>query len=289
MSLTTKKSNDSLKLKRQLIRINDQINNLINCWNDDEVSLSEIDEYLCQISSIISLRNHLLIKRDQSVHQNYVFETFVEGECNKIARSYAMSATESKKSKVSNPLLITGSVGSGKTHLLQAILNKVKTNDPDDSILYLESEVLYKQMVNAIKNDRYIPFMIYLSKQRILIIDDIHCLKGKEQAQNLLVQVIDNNIIKDLQIIFSSTIPPSKVENFDDQLLSRISKGLVVNLSMADSQTLEKILKMEAKHLEIKLTDSILKEVLSIEHHSIREAEGYLINLIAKATNEGTR
>lgn len=288
------KSFDSQELQRKLSEGIDHINNLINSCKGGSASLIEIDKSIRQISSYFnSLRNQWSLLGDQYILPDSVFETFVEGDCNKLARFYAISATEKSKHRLFNPLIIIGAVGLGKTHLLHAIVNKVRRNNPENGILYFQAEDFCEQLVNSVKNNRINEFIGYLSELDTLLIDDIHCFAGKEKTQEILVQIIDHLLSRDRQVIFSTLILPAEIKQINDRLLSRILKGVALTLGMADSQTLGKILTMKAQRLEREISDSMLTELLSIEHNCIREAEGHLIRLITintlPETNEKIR
>ncbi len=280
-----KKTMDLERLQIKLLQCSDRITDLLNYCKQEAPALKYIDNSLNQLSRLICpLRSQMYLLEKNVICSDYVFENFIEGNCNKLARSHAISIAEGSHPNIYNPLFIFGSVGSGKTHLMHAIVNKVKSNNHEAAVLYLPSEHFCEMMVNSVKNNLFSEFIEYLSEQDILLIDDIHCLAGKEKTQDVLIQAIDLLLSRERQLVFSASILPSELKQINDRLLSRISNGLTVNLGMADSQTLGRILNEKAKRYNMELSDSILRELLSIEYNDIREAEGHFIKLIANST-----
>jgi len=280
-----KKTMDFERLRIKLLESIDRITELLNYCKQESPVLKDIDSSLSQLSRLIySLRSQFYMLEKNVICKDFQFENFIEGNCNKLARSHAISIAEGSHPNIFSPFFIFGSVGSGKTHLMHAIVNKVKSKNHEAATLYLPSEYFCEMTVNSIRNNLFSEFIAYLSEQDILLIDDIHCLAGKEKTQDVLVQVIDILLSRDRQVVFSASVLPKEITPINDRLLSRISNGLTVTLGMADSQTLERILNEKAQHFNMRLPDSMLRELLSVEYKNIREAEGHFFSLIAKTS-----
>jgi len=123
-------------------------------------------------------------KIDSNLNSNYVFDRYIEGDCNRLARSAAMAIAESPGSNSFNPFFIYGGTGLGKTHLIQSIGNKVKKEHGDDlAVLYISSESFTNEFVQAIRNNRASEFTMFYRQIDVLIVDDIQFFSGKEKTQ----------------------------------------------------------------------------------------------------------
>lgn len=114
---------------------------------------------------------------------NYTFDTFIEGDCNRLARSAGYAVANKPGVTSFNPLMIYGGVGLGKTHLVQAIGNRIKQNSPDKFVLYVSSEKFTNQFLDAIKNNNTQEFANFYLQVDVLVIDDVQFLSGKEKLR----------------------------------------------------------------------------------------------------------
>jgi chromosomal replication initiator protein len=267
----------------------DKIRDLSLIFNHVIKDLERIDNELIQLSNYFDAIEQSFLVTEEHVNSNHVFDTFVEGDCNKLARLCAISVAEKPGESMFNPFIVYGSNGLGKTHLLQSIFNDLRHNKPEYKAIYFRCETFCLQFVHSIRNNRTPDFLKYLYEQDTLIIDDLHYLEAKGQTQQLLIEIMDHYLNNGKQVIFSTKILPKDIMGLDNALLSRISNGLLVNLNVPKSQTIFDILKKKARQCAIDIPEIILNELAAKEYADIRELEGNLVSLIANATilNEG--
>ena len=192
--------------------------------------------------------------------------------------------------KCYNPLLIYGKEGLGKTHLIQAIGNKILENKPKSNILYATSEQFTNQLVDSIKNGKIDLFRNKYRSVDVLLIDDIQFIAGKDRVQYEIFYTFNDLKENGKQIIISSDKPPKDIEFLEDRLKSRFENGIFVELLMPDYDTKTKIMKKYAERIELDVDDKTLETILKNENLNIRELEGILnqLKLIggAKITEE---
>ncbi len=166
---------------------------------------------------------------ESNLNPKFVFETFVIGNSNRFAHA-AAQAVANNPAHAYNPLFLYGGVGLGKTHLMHAIGNRIKQNNPSMKVLYTSSEKFTNEIINSIQNKTTEAFRQKYRNIDCLIIDDIQFLKGKEQTQVEFFHTF--NALKDAnkQIIISSDRPPREIETLEDRLRSRFDQGLTADI-----------------------------------------------------------
>lgn len=215
---------------------------------------------------------------------SYSFENFVEGDCNRLARS-AGYAVASKPGKTSfNPLLIYSEVGLGKTHLAHAIGLQVKNNFPDKTVLYLSTEQFTQQFIDAVKNNNHNDFVHFYQMIDVLILDDIQFLAGKEKTQDVFFHIFNHLHQKGKQIIITSDKPPVEMKNMEPRLLSRFKWGLAADLQIPDLETRIAILKKRLYSDGIEMPDEVVEHIAYSISSNIRELEGALISIVAQSS-----
>jgi len=123
------------------------------------------------------------LKAENTLNPTYLFENFIEGDCNRLARSAGFAVAKKPGVTSFNPLMIYGGVGLGKTHLVQAIGNEIKSEIPEKKILYVASEKFTNQFIDALKNNSLQGFIAYYREVDVLILDDIQFLRDKEKTR----------------------------------------------------------------------------------------------------------
>jgi chromosomal replication initiator protein len=131
------------------------------------------------------------INFDSQLNKNYTFDNFIEGDCNRLARSAGVAVANKPGITSFNPLMVYGGVGLGKTHLIQAIGNKVEEDCPDKYVLYVTSENFVNQFIESLKNNRIDDFRNYYLQIDVLLIDDIQFLAGKEKTQEIFFHIFN--------------------------------------------------------------------------------------------------
>ncbi|MDZ7689651.1 MAG: chromosomal replication initiator protein DnaA [Balneolaceae bacterium] len=175
---------------------------------------------------------------DPNLNSNYVFERFIEGDCNRLARSAAIAISENPGSNSFNPFFVYGGTGLGKTHLIQSIGNKIKNEFGDDkSVIYVSSESFTNEFVQSIRNNRASEFSMYYRQIDVLIIDDIQFFSGKEKTQEEFFHIFNALHQDGKQIILSSDRAPREIPDIEERLISRFSWGLSADLQIPEYET----------------------------------------------------
>ena len=218
-----------------------------------------------------------------NLNSKYTFSTFVVGNNNKFAHAAALAVAEAPASSY-NPLFIYGGVGLGKTHLMHAIGNEILKNNKNAKVLYVTSETFTNQLINAIKDNKNDQFRNKYRNIDILLIDDIQFIAGKERIQEEFFHTFNTLYESGKQIILSSDKPPKDIPLLEDRLKSRFEWGIIADISNPDYETRLAILRKKAQIDNIIIDDEILSTIATRIDSNIRELEGVLNKLIAKAS-----
>lgn len=222
-------------------------------------------------------------KVDSQINTSYTFERFIEGDCNRLARSAAWAIAQQPGATSFNPCLIYGGVGLGKTHLIQAIGNYVKQQG-DDVVLYVSSERFTSEFVQSIQHNRVNEFSHFYRNIDLLIIDDVQFFGGKEKTQEEFFHIFNALHQGGKQIVLSSDRPPREIEGIEERLLSRFQWGLSADLQQPELETRIAILNRKAEDDGIDLSHDVIEFIAHNVKSNIRELEGALIRLLAHAT-----
>jgi chromosomal replication initiator protein len=222
--------------------------------------------------------------QDSQLNVNYSFDTFIEGDCNRLARSAGYAVAKKPGLTSFNPLMIYGGVGLGKTHLVQSIGNEIKENLADKFVLYVSSEKFINQFIKAVQNNELQSFQAYYLQVDALIIDDVQFFANKERTQEIFFHIFNHLHQSGKQIIMTSDRPPKDLKGLEERLLSRFKWGLTADLQQPDFETRMAIIhtKMEAEGIEI--PPDVCEYLAYTVDTNIRELEGVLISLIAHAS-----
>ncbi len=193
----------------------------------------------------------------QTLDPKYTFETFVVGNNNRFAHAAAL-AVGNEPGTSYNPLFLYGGVGLGKTHLMQAIGNRILENNPKANVLYVTSEKFTNQLINAIKDSKTEMFRNKYRNIDVLLIDDIQFIAGKDRIQEEFFHTFNTLREDRRQIIISSDKPPRDIEFLEDRLKSRFEWGLLADISCPDYETRLAILRKKAQDESIIIDESIL-------------------------------
>ena len=214
----------------------------------------------------------------------YTFDTFIEGDCNKLARAAGMAIAERPGTTSFNPLVIYGGVGLGKTHLAQAIGNEIKWNFPQKFALYVTSEQFTAQFIEALKTNTVQNFTNFYLQVDTLIIDDIQFLARKEKTQETFFHIFNNLHQSGRQIIMTSDQPPKSIEGLQERLLSRFKWGLTADVQTPGFETRLAIVQNKIEAEGVPIPYEVIEYLAYNINTNIRELEGVLISLIAKAS-----
>lgn len=221
---------------------------------------------------------------DPQLNPDYSFDNFIEGNCNRLARSAGYAVAQNPGGTAFNPLLIYGSSGLGKTHLAQAIGIEVKEKFPDKIVLYVNANKFQTQFVEAVRNNNRNDFLHFYQMIDVLIIDDVQEFAGKEKTQDTFFHIFNHLHQSGKQLILSSDKPPVELKGMEQRLLSRFKWGLSADLQVPDFETRVAILKKKVYNDGIHLEDDILEYIASQITNNVRELEGALVSLLAQST-----
>lgn len=221
---------------------------------------------------------------DPQLNQNYTFENFIEGDCNRLARSAGYAVAGKPGGTSFNPLMVYGGVGLGKTHLVQAIGNEIKRNLTDKLVLYVSCEKFTQQFVDALKNNNINDFVNFYQAMDVLIMDDVHNFAGKEKTQDIFFHIFNHLHQSGKQLIVTSDKAPKDLSGLEERLLSRFKWGLSADLSVPDLETRMAILKKKMYSDGIELPNEVIEYVAHNIDNNVRELEGAMVSLLAQST-----
>ena len=218
----------------------------------------------------------------QTLNPKYTFDTFVVGNNNRFAHAAAL-AVGNEPGKSYNPLFLYGGVGLGKTHLMQAIGNRIIEENRKANVLYVTSEKFTNQLVNSIKDNKTEMFRNKYRNIDVLLIDDIQFIAGKDRVQEEFFHTFNTLREDGKQIIISSDTPPRDIQFLEDRLKSRFEWGLLADISCPDYETRLAILRKKAQDEKIIIDDAILSNIATNIDSNIRELEGVFNKIVARA------
>jgi len=242
------------------------------------------------LSSDHPIKNPFVIPGLKKVHiesnlnPNYAFDNFIEGDCNRLARSAGYAVAQNPGGTSFNPLLIYGGTGFGKTHLSHAIGIEIKKNFPNKTVLYVPAEKFTTQFVDSIKNNTSSDFVNFYQLIDVLILDDVHILGGKEKTQDVFFHIFNHLHQSGKQIILTSDKPPVDLQGMEQRLLSRFKWGLSADLQVPELETRIAILQKKLYNDGIELPEEVVEYLAYSITTNVRELEGALISLIAQSS-----
>ncbi len=237
-----------------------------------------------------SIRNPFIIPGLQKIqinpqlNESYTFDSFVEGECNRLARSAGFAVAQNPGGTAFNPLFIYGNGGLGKTHLANAIGIDVKNNFPEKTVLYVSADKFQTQFVDAIMDNRKNDFVHFYQSIDVLIIDDVQFLCGKEKTQDIFFHIFNHLHQNKKQVILTSDKAPVDIIGMEQRLLSRFKWGLSSDLQSPGLETRLAILKKKIKKDGIDIPYEVIEYIAYSITSNVRELEGALISLLAQSS-----
>ena len=221
---------------------------------------------------------------DSNLNPSYSFENFVEGDCNRLARSAGYAVANKPGGTAFNPLLIYGGVGLGKTHLAHAIGIGIKNQHPNKTVLYVGSEKFAHQFIDALRNNSINDFIHFYQMMDVLIIDDVQFFSKKEKTQDVFFHIFNHLHQNGKQIILTSDKPPVEMNGMEQRLLSRFKWGLSADLQAPELETRIAILEKKMHGNGIELPNEVVEYLAYSINTNIREMEGALTSLLAQAS-----
>lgn len=217
----------------------------------------------------------------------HTFETFVVGKSNEFAYAAARRVAEDESVSF-NPLYIHAQAGLGKTHLMHAIAWYIKDICPDKTVLYLSSEQFFQHFMKALRYHNTESFHNLFRNVDVLMIDDVQFIFGKKATQEEFFHTFNSLIARGKKIILSADSNPLDLQDIDDRLKTRIAQGLVVNIKPTSFELRLGILQEKTKSLKTFVPDNVLHFLAKNVTASVRELEGALKRVVARAELIGT-
>ncbi len=222
-------------------------------------------------------------QKNAKLDSKYTFSNFVIGENNKFAQAASFAVSEAPGTAY-NPLFIYGGVGLGKTHLMHAIGNEILKRTPQKKVLYITSETFTNEFINGIKDGSNENFRQKYRNVDVLLIDDIQFIAGKEGIQEEFFHTFNSICDNNGQIVLTSDKPPKDINPLEERLKSRFEWGLLVDISAANYETRLAILRKKVQVNNIIVDDLVLSVIAEKIDTNIRELEGVLNKVVAKAS-----
>ncbi len=218
--------------------------------------------------------------------QRYTFDLFVIGKSNELAAAAALTVSQAP-GRVYNPLFIYGDTGLGKTHLMQAVAHETLQRNPDTRITYVGTEQFMNELIGSILERTGADFRRRYRETDLLLIDDVHFLKGRKEAtQEEFFHTFNALYEAGRQIVLTSDRPPSEITGLEARLISRFQWGMVADISLPDFEHRVAILKQKAQldRLELTIPDDVIHFIAEHVRSNVRELEGSIIKLLAYAS-----
>ena len=225
---------------------------------------------------------NLFLNKENTLNDDYTFETFVEGKSNNIALAAAKQVSESKNAAY-NPLFIYGGVGLGKTHLMHAVGNKLKEQDKSKNIVYVHSERFVSDMVKCLQLGSINDFKNFYRSVDALLIDDIQFFAGKEQSQEEFFHTFNALLDRNNQMILTCDKYPKEIDGLEERLKSRLGWGLPVVIDPPELETRAAVLLNKSASMGVLLPNDCAIFIAQRIRSNIRELEGALKRVVANA------
>jgi chromosomal replication initiator protein len=223
--------------------------------------------------------------KQSGIQSRYTFENFAVSPSNQIAHAAALAIVE-KPGLNYNPFFIWGGVGVGKTHLSQAIANKIISTETAKNILFCSSEEFTNDLIELIREKNTGGFRKKYRNLDVLIVDDIQFIAGKNYVQEEFYHTFNTIIQRGGQIIMTSDRPPMEIAKLEDRLRSRFSGGLIIDIQNPDFELKAAIALIKARERNIPITMDVAR-MIAESVVDVRELEGKILTLYTKAVQSG--
>jgi len=214
------------------------------------------------------------------VGYEYTFDTFIVGPSNRYAHATAQAVAD-KPGNSYNPLFIYGNSGLGKTHLLNAICEKIQKNNPDAAIVFVSAEDFTNEFLNHLRNNTVNQFQNKYRNADVLLVDDVHFLVGKEQTQEAFFHIFNALHADRKQMVFTSDKAPREIPKIEERLLSRFEWGLLADIQPPEFETRIAIINRKAELLEFNIPENVVEFIADKIKKNIRQLESVVSKLFA--------
>jgi chromosomal replication initiator protein len=218
---------------------------------------------------------------DSQLNSRYDFDAFIEGVCNKLARTAGESIASNPGKTTFNPLFLYGSSGVGKTHLCNAIGLRIRKLHPEKRVLYVSSNLFRIQFADAVRKNTTTDFLNFYQSLDVLILDDIQELVGMNKTQNTFFHIFNNLHQLGKQLVLTSDKPPVNLQGMEERFITRLKWGLTAEIARPDTELRKKILQARIENEGIKLSNDVFDFIIQNVTENIRDMEGVLVSLMA--------
>lgn len=212
-------------------------------------------------------------KSTDNLNEELTFENFVVGNENKFAHAAALAVANNPASAY-NPFFIYGRSGLGKTHLLCAIANEIKKNNPNSTIMLVKGEDFTNELIQAIKNGEQVSFRNKYRFVDVFLVDDVQFIGGKVATELEFFHTFEALFEAKKQIIVTSDRPPKDMSTLEDRLKTRFESGLIADIQPPEYETRVAIIKRKAESLKLQLSDDVVDYIATKLKNNVRELEG---------------
>ena len=217
---------------------------------------------------------------DSQLFPRYTFDSFIEGDSNRLVRSVGMSIAENP-ARTFNPLFIFGPSGCGKTHVLNAIGWAVKEQHPTFRVLYLSAHLFTLQYTNAARENKVNDFINFYQTIDVLLLDDVHELSGKSKTQNAFFHIFNHLRLNNKQIVLTSDRPPIEINDLEERLLTRFKWGLQAEILKPNKTLCRAIINNKVKKESLPIPANVCNYIAEKVNGSVRDIEGVINSLMA--------
>jgi chromosomal replication initiator protein len=253
---------------------------------ESSLDIQTVDSSRVPFAPHVPFRTENLQSVKSNLNPRYMFDNFIKGDCNQLARAAAMAVANNPGGTSFNPLVLYGGTGLGKTHLMHALGNHASANGKAKRIAYISSEKFTVDFVESIQGDKVHEFSSFYRSMDILIVDDIQFFAGKEKTQDNFFHTFNTLYQLGKQIVLSSDVPPKELHGLDERLISRFQCGLTADIQPPDLETRIAILQKKSEENALELPSCVVDFIAANVTKNIRELEGCLISILARASLE---
>ena len=253
--------------------------------NEERKKRSQMDFFVAPPMSSFAPSTGHLSSIQPPLSSRYTFDHFVIGKSNELAAAAAHAVAQAP-GKVYNPLFIYGDTGIGKTHLMQAIAHDILSRNSKIRITFVGTEQFTNELIGSIQTHTTGAFRRQYRETDLLLIDDVHFLRGKEATQQEFFHTFNALYEAGRQIVLTSDRPPSDIPSLEARLVSRFQWGMVADIQLPDFEHRVAILRQKAQldHLQHTIPEEVLRFIAENVKSSVRELEGSIIKLLAFAS-----
>ena len=221
---------------------------------------------------------------DPQLNAAYNFNSLIEGNSNKLARTAGMSIGNDPGKNIFNPLFVYGESGVGKTHLANAIGVMTKQLHPEKRVLYVSANTFQIQYTDAVRNNTVNDFLNFYQTIDVLIVDDIQEFAGKTGTQNTFFHIFNHLHQTGKQLVLTSDRSPIVMVGLEQRLLTRFKWGLSAEIEKPDFDLRKSILQSKIYRDGLEISDEVVDFIAEHVVDNVRDLEGVLVSLLAHST-----